>query len=153
MHSITLGSTNQYVHVTAESTGNGSITCTFLNQQDIQTKKSCHVLYGQCAKYLAISRSNTIYARDNLIIVPLDIESDIHDYCYATIANNGTFSVLIEGTFSSTLSEYYNWHMHNIAYEDTIIVWLLNFYVLFCSMITAWWYAQALNEQIQSDSD
>ena len=109
MHSITLGSSNQYVNVTAESTGNGSITCTFLNQQDIQTNKSCHVLYGRCAKHLAISRSNTIYARDNLIIiVPLDIESDIQDYCYATIANNGTFSVLIEGTFSSTLSEYYN---------------------------------------------
>jgi hypothetical protein len=102
-----LGNTNQYVHVTAESTDSGTITCTFLNQQDVQTTRSCRVLYGQCAEQLAMSKSSIIYTRDYSITVPLDIESDVQDYCYATIASNGTFSVLVEGSFSSNLSKSY----------------------------------------------
>ena len=68
-------------------------------------EKSCNVLYGQCAEPL--SYSNTIANGSGSIAVQHGIESDVQDYCYATIANNDTFSVLIEGTFSSTLSEYF----------------------------------------------
>ena len=98
---ILLGNTNEYVLVTADSTGR--ITCTFLNQQDSQMEKSCSVFYGQCAEQL--SYSSTFHATDDSITVQLNnvIESDLQDYCYATIANNGTFSVLIEGSFSSTV--------------------------------------------------
>ena len=66
-------------------------------------EKSCRVLYGRCAEQL--SYSSAFHARDDSITVQLNnvVESDLQDYCYATIANNGTFSVLIEGSFSSAV--------------------------------------------------
>ena len=70
-------------------------------------EKSCNVLYGRCAEQLSYSSASSATNGSGSIAVQLDIESEIQDYCYATIANNGTFSVLIEGNFNSmaTLSK------------------------------------------------
>ena len=70
-------------------------------------EKSCNVSYGQCAEQLSYSNAIGATSGSGSIAVQLGIESDVQDYCYATIANNDTFSVLIEGTFSSTSSEYF----------------------------------------------
>ena len=87
--------------MTAESTG--KVVCIFLNQQDVPAEKSCSVSYGRCAEQL--SYHTTVQSRAASITVQFDVESDLQDYCYATIAKNDTFSVLIEGSFISTLSK------------------------------------------------
>ena len=82
----------------------GRINCTFLNQRDLKKEKSFTVFYGRCTEQL--TNNIQAFTRFSLMIsIQLDRVSDLQDYCYTTIASNDTFSVLIEGRFSSITSE------------------------------------------------
>ena len=100
-----LDTTNQYVSVTTKSVER-IIMCEFLNQQDVHIERRCTVLYGRCRERLT-HRAQGFAIDGSLISIQLPniTNSDIQNYCYAAVASNDTFSVLIEGKFQSTSSE------------------------------------------------
>ena len=100
-----LDTTNQYVSVTTKSVER-IIMCEFLNQQDVHIERRCAVLYGRCTDKLTHRAQGS--ARDGSLIsiqLPDITDSDTQNYCYAAVASNDTFIVLIEGKFQSTSGE------------------------------------------------
>lgn len=66
----------------------------------------CSVLYGWCVHKFTLRAQSSI-ADGSLISIQLhDIaESELIDYCYAVTASYDSFSVLMEGNFSSSESD------------------------------------------------
>ena len=91
------GCTNQFVKVEYDS-ATSTISCVFLNNRNI-IEQSCSIKYGKCNQKLVLTASdNSTLESPNR--VTLQVESDGSD-CYVIRASNGTFTVIIEGQFSS----------------------------------------------------
>ena len=98
---ITLDATNHYVTVNTES-DERNILCKFLtDQQDVLKERRCTVFYGKCIQSLTHKVEGSIRNGSQISIQLHNTDLDAQTYCYAVIASNGTFSVFIEGKFSS----------------------------------------------------
>ena len=96
-------STNRYVDVTFESTER--VVCTFSDQAGNQNK-SCDLTYGTCQqnqKFNMIIRGTMSLNSPNIVIINLTTQLSSSDYCYVILANNGTFTVQMEGTFGKCI--------------------------------------------------
>ena len=86
-----IGRTNQFVKVEYDLTSS-TITCVFQSSAE----NSCHVKYGQCHQKLNLTAERNSTTNK----VTLQIKSDRSE-CYAVTASNGTFAVMVEGSFST----------------------------------------------------
>ena len=94
-----VGTKNEFVDVKFESAT--SVVCDFHNE-DGQNNKVCAITFGQCQQPLNISvQGVTTHDLPNTVILELPI--DLESYCYLINATNGTFNVLIEGSYTSKL--------------------------------------------------
>ena len=100
-YAILLASTNQYVEVRFEPINR--IICTFRDQQNNQNK-SCNLVYGPCLQNrnfnMTIQGTRVSPSSPSIVMIDLPPQLVASGYCYVINANNGTFTTLIEGTFS-----------------------------------------------------
>ena len=75
------------------------ISCEFLNQSDT-SEKTCCVTYIPCKINLK-GPGNTQCDRDSPYDIQLEVIDQSYDlYCYTVTANNDTYTVKVEGTFT-----------------------------------------------------
>ena len=85
------GCTNQFVKVEYDLTSS-TITCVFQSSAE----NSCCIKYGQCHQKLNLTAEGNSTTNK----VMLQIKSDRSE-CYTVTASNGTFAVMVEGSFST----------------------------------------------------
>ena len=102
------GAINQYVNVRFNQ-GNEStriILCIFPNATN-QSKLLCNVEYKPCQKQNMTSRAVGIRNSSDTVIINLSVNLELKTYCYTITASNGSYTVLIEDTRTS--SKYYTY--------------------------------------------
>ena len=101
------GATNQYIDVKFEQLGADStrVVCTFLNEPESRTSsvKSCMIVYRPCEQQnMTFQVAGTRNSSNTIVIdLPVNLESSSL-YCYAVSANNGSFTVQVEGQSGET---------------------------------------------------
>ena len=103
---ISSGSTNQFVDVTFNPVTK-TVTCFFLNLEE-GTKKFCSIVYSVFSERLRCRKlqQNSTSLTDEVVmsLVPAHDQNDapIEYYCFTVTASNGTFTAVVEGSFSNT---------------------------------------------------
>ena len=89
---------NNYVEVDVRQATH-KVVCKFLNHKSTSEKK-CNILYGPVGgNCRSLSQASKSLSDTVTIGLPLDEDREI-DYCFSVIANNGTVTVIVEGTFN-----------------------------------------------------
>lgn len=95
---LCIGSTNQYLDVTSESTN--IIVCNFLEPWSSQSGKSCNIKYGICQRPFTMTAQGTSES-DSLTTIKInlgtDAQSDFSRYCFTLNATNDKFTLLMKG--------------------------------------------------------
>ena len=95
---ILLGTTNQYVDVTFESAR--QVVCKFLGPAQTPSEVFCSITYGPCQQRLNMSaEGSSISVHESHTTVRIDLSTNLNTYCYLINASNGTFNLLMEGSY------------------------------------------------------
>ena len=83
-----------------ETTPESTISCVFQNQSDT-SEKSCCITYGLCDQERL---RNALADCNNYYSLELDLSGTSRQrYCYIVTASNDTYTVKVEGTFTTGL--------------------------------------------------
>ena len=90
-----------------------TISCTFVNELN-SSQKSCHVEYGMCDKVMnfKFAQNSTTDSSLSTVTLKLNITAMNSNTCYVVTATNGTFTVIVNGSFGTqTKGQRNNGHL------------------------------------------
>ena len=79
---------------------NTTISCTFENELD-SSQKSCSVEYGICDQAMNSAQNSTTDDSPSTVTIKLNITAMNSNTCYVVTATNGTFTVMVNGSFET----------------------------------------------------
>ena len=98
------GTKNDFVHVTFDLTS-AIIVCSFLNQQETLSMRTCTVIYNQSDTCGADSGpfSQTSQSTTNIVTIglPLGNPRSKGRYCFVINANNGSHTAIVKGILNA----------------------------------------------------
>lgn len=98
------GAINQYIDVKFEQLEADStrVVCTFLNEPESPSEKSCMIVYRPCEQQNMTFQVAGIRNSSNTIVIDLPVNLELSNYCYMVRSSNGSFTVQVEGQSGET---------------------------------------------------